>query len=209
MSMSFSNRIKKEMTEGIVRAILEDAQYRVIDSGIEKVLRELACMSAEDYCRLGYPDAMSRLPDFTVMDRDQTTKHLVEVKYRSNWGRDLLEEVREQVRLYGEIVLVCINATAKSKKGVKTPSLYLRCCGLKFDGGDYMVHHYENPGDTVAVWKPLNTIDKPDENLWWAMLKLQDKFTQLNEDKNKGTLMNAVNALAGILDDVDEKAEAA
>nr|WP_279196851.1 hypothetical protein [Ralstonia mannitolilytica] len=35
--MDFENRIKKEMTEGIVKAILEDAGYRVIDSGIEKV----------------------------------------------------------------------------------------------------------------------------------------------------------------------------
>ncbi|MBU9391491.1 hypothetical protein KTE71_28780, partial [Burkholderia multivorans] len=46
MSMSFTSRIKKEMTEGIVRAILEDAQYRVIDSGIEKVLRELSCLTS-------------------------------------------------------------------------------------------------------------------------------------------------------------------
>lgn len=34
------------MTEGIVKAILEDAGYRVIDSGIEKVLREVSCMNA-------------------------------------------------------------------------------------------------------------------------------------------------------------------
>jgi len=57
--MSFANRIKKEMTEGIVRALLEDAQYRVIDSGIEKVLRELSCLSAMEYKALGYPDAMA------------------------------------------------------------------------------------------------------------------------------------------------------
>jgi len=61
----------------------------------------------------------------------------------------------------------------------------------------------------MGGWKPLTSIDKPDDKLWWAMLKLQDEFTQLGEDKNKGTLMNAVNALARILDDDDEKAEAA
>lgn len=49
VSMSFTSRIKKEMTEGIVRAILEDAQYRVIDSGIEKVLRELSCLTSAEY----------------------------------------------------------------------------------------------------------------------------------------------------------------
>lgn len=90
MSIKFSDRIKKEMTEGIVRAILEDAHYRVIDSGIEKVLRELSCLSAVEYKKLGYPDAMSNLPDFTVMNRDQTTKQLVEVKYRSNWSKKII-----------------------------------------------------------------------------------------------------------------------
>ncbi|CAJ0736137.1 hypothetical protein [Ralstonia mannitolilytica] len=59
--MDFENRIKKEMTEGIVKAILEDAGYRVIDSGIEKVIRELSCMSSFEYAKLAYPDAMSRL----------------------------------------------------------------------------------------------------------------------------------------------------
>jgi hypothetical protein len=69
MSMSFPSRIKKAMTEGIVRATLEDAHYRVIDSGIEKVLRELSCLNSVEYAALGYPDAMSHLPDFTQSTR--------------------------------------------------------------------------------------------------------------------------------------------
>lgn len=45
---------------------------------------------------------MSHLPDFTVMNRDQTTKQLVEVKYRSNWSKNVFEEVKDQVKLFGE-----------------------------------------------------------------------------------------------------------
>jgi hypothetical protein len=196
MSIKFSDRIKKEMTEGIVRAILEDAQYRVIDSGIEKVLRELSCLSAVEYKKLGYPDAMSHLPDFTVMNRDQTTKQLIEVKYRSNWSKNLFEEVKDQVRLFGEIVLISVNAKAEDPKGYNTPSRYLRCCGLKFDGGTYMIQ--QNIGK-VVVWTPISQV-QDGSGLWWSMLKLHEKFPQLSEENNKNTLFQAVNALAGILD---------
>jgi ABC-type uncharacterized transport system substrate-binding protein len=34
--MEFENRIKKEMTEGIVRALLDDACYCAIEYGMEK-----------------------------------------------------------------------------------------------------------------------------------------------------------------------------
>jgi hypothetical protein len=196
MSIKFSDRIKKEMTEGIVRAILEDAQYRVIDSGIEKVLRELSCLSAIEYKKLGYPDAMSHLPDFTVMNRDQTTKQLVEVKYRSNWGKNLFEEVKDQVRLFGEIVLISVNSKAEDPRGYNTPSRYLRCCGLKFDGGTYMIQH--NIGKAM-IWSPISQV-QDGSGLWWSMLKLHEKFPQLSEENNKNTLFQAVNALAGILD---------
>jgi hypothetical protein len=37
--MEFENRIKKGMTEGIVRALLDDAGYRVIEHGVEKTAR--------------------------------------------------------------------------------------------------------------------------------------------------------------------------
>lgn len=196
MAIQFSDRIKKEMTEGIVRAILEDAQYRVIDSGIEKVLRELSCLSAVEYKTLGYPDAMSHLPDFTVMNREQTTKQLVEVKYRSTWGKNLFDEVREQVRLFGEIVLVSVNAKAEDPRGINMPSRFLRCCGLKFDGGIYMVERNIN---AATVWTPVHEI-RDGSGLWWSMLKLHEKFPQLNDEKNKDTLFQAVSALAGILD---------
>jgi hypothetical protein len=196
--MTFANRIKKEMTEGIVRALLEDAQYRVIDSGIEKVLRELSCLSAMEYKALGYPDAMSRLPDFTVMNREQTTKQLVEVKYRTTWSEDLFEEVKDQVKIFGELVLVSINVKAEDPKKLNGPSRYMRCCRLKFDGDTYLVQYRNNLGE--LVWKPVDSIKNSAQWLWWSMLKLPEMFPQLKEEQNKDTLLQAVSALAGILD---------
>lgn len=196
--MEFANRIKKEMTEGIVRAVLEDAGYRVIDSGIERVLREISCLSAMEYQRLSYPDAMSHLPDFTVMTRDQDEKFLVEVKYRANWGRDIFDEVREQVRLFGEIVLVSVNASAQDPRGQNMPSRFIRCCGLKFDGGIYKVE--QRVKDTRArVWNAVDAVGDGD-GLWWSMSPLPEKFLKLSDNRDRATLYSAVNALSGILD---------
>jgi hypothetical protein len=70
--VDFLNRLKKEMTEGIVRAILDDAGYRAVGIGIEQVLREVRCLSATEYARLAMPGALRKLPDLVVMNRDQT-----------------------------------------------------------------------------------------------------------------------------------------
>lgn len=78
--MEFINRIKKEMSEGIVKAILENYNYRVIDTGIEKVIREVSFLPIEAYNALGFPDALRKLPDFVVMDSEQKLKLLVDVK---------------------------------------------------------------------------------------------------------------------------------
>ena len=203
MSMSFSNRIKKEMTEGIVRAILEDAQYRVIDSGIEKVLRELSCLSGAEYAALGYPDAMSRLPDFTVMDRAQSSKQLVEVKYRTTWDKSLFDEVQEQVRIFGEIVLVSVNANAPDPNGLNYPSRFLRCCRLKMDGGVYKVElntKIQGTNNFSTSWQSVQSLKNTESWLWWAMRPLHEVFVQLKEESNKDTLTLAVKALKGILD---------
>ncbi len=202
MSMTFSSRIKKEMTEGIVRAILEDAHYRVIDSGIEKVLRELSCLSSLEYAALGYPDAMSRLPDFTVMNRAQTSKQLVEVKYRTDWSKQLFEEVEAQVRIFGELVLVSVNAGAADPKGHNLPSRFLRCCRLRFVGDEYQVELNRRngaPGAYAPLWEPVHALGDGTW-LWWAMRPLHEVFVQLREDSNKDTLFHAVDALAGILE---------
>lgn len=203
MSMTFSNRIKKEMTEGIVRAILEDAQYRVIDSGIEKVLRELSCLSSAEYAALGYPDAMSHLPDFTVMNKAQSSKQLVEVKYRTHWDESLFDEVREQVRIFREIVLVSVNAKAPDPNKLNHPSRFLRCCRLKMDGDVYRVELNVKDSDKAkysTVWQPVKSLTNTESWLWWAMRPLHEVFIQLKEESNKDTLTLAVKALAGILD---------
>lgn len=194
--MDFSSRIKKEMAEGIVRAILEDAGYRVIDAGLEKYIRELACLPADEYHALDYPDAMRHLPDFTVMDREQSEKFLVEVKYRSQWSRAIFDEVKAQVRSMENIVLVSIHANAPNPHALSyRPARFIRCCGLRWQDGVYQV---ERRIDGAPTWVPVETLED-DERLWWSMSRLDQKFSRLRQTKENRTLVQAIESLQGIL----------
>jgi DNA-binding Lrp family transcriptional regulator len=196
LALNFENRIKKEMSEGIVKAILEDAHYRVIDSGIEKVLRELSCLPNLEYAQLAYPEAMSRLPDFTVMDRSQSKKFLVEVKYRNSWSVDLLHEVARQVEIFGELVLVCINATPDNPRQLVMAPTYLRCCRLRHSEGQTLVE-LMSPEKSL-YWKAIEHVGS--KTPWWATLPLEMVFTDLAKDVgNREALHAAIRALSGIL----------
>lgn len=198
--MDFTGRIKKEMTEGIVRAILEDAHYRVIDTGIEKLIRELCCLDRNGYAALHYPHAMTKLPDFVVMDRDQTQKILVEVKYRASLDKSVIEQVREQVCLFNELLLVCVYANAPDPRNLNAPSRHLRCCRLRMDKGRFQFQSRSK--NRAASWKDVDAL-ADDDNLWWsAMSPLQVHFDHLRADTSAAyaTLNSAIQALAGILD---------
>lgn len=201
--MDFESRIKKEMTEGIVKAVFEDVGYRVIDSGIEKILRELSCLSGIEYSALGYPDVMSMLPDFTVMDRDQTVKFLVEVKYRTKWGRSLFDEIRKQVETFGDLVVVSVNSNPPNQFETKYPSAYLRCCRVRFENGNYSLQlkYEKKDGQWNHYWKSLDELELDDDALWWAMSPLEKVFVKLKEADldSRASLDSAIRALSGIL----------
>jgi hypothetical protein len=197
--VKFEDRIKKEMTEGIVRAILEQAGYRVIDSGIEKFYRELSCLSANEYSNLAYPSALRKLPDFTVMDKNQTEKYLVEVKYRSDWNVSVFSDALDQVKLFGEIVLVSIYANAPDPNEYNSPARFIRCCRVRYLNDRHEIQVNEFSKKTSLTWKPLSELsDNP--ALWWAMPKLYEVFSLIEKDsKQIKTFEAAINAISGIL----------
>lgn len=160
-------------------------------------------MSNLDYSKLGYPHAMKNLPDFTVMDKDQTEKFLVEVKFRSKWGKDLFLEILDQIKLFKEVVLVSINANPHDPKFPEYPSTYIRCCRVKWENEKYQIElKYTEKGTKTwnHYWQAFDKLPS-DESLWWGMSELDKVFKKLNEDKldKEKTLKDAVSAISGIL----------
>lgn len=195
--MEFENRIKKEMTEGIVRALLDDAGYRVIEYGVEKTAREVTPMTPEEYLRLCLPDAVTKTPDLLVLDRTQTAWWLVEIKYRSQWDGSVLDEVEAQVRQFGELVLVSVAGNPDNPHNMDhTPARFLRCCRLRVNEGVYQVEAGKAEGG--AEWVPVASV-RDNAKLWWKMRRVQAVFPQINEQANRNTLSSAIRALSGIL----------
>jgi len=194
--MKFIDRVKKEMSEGIVRALLEDANYRVIDLGIEKFLREVSCLPALEYCDLNFPDAMRLLPDLMIMDREQTAKDLVEVRYRSGWGLECIGELKEKVSIFKHIIAVFINPYPDDPKNLGGPSRYLRCCRLKFENDVHYVHlrRQANVYDWVRVDEENDA-----SHLWWAMTPIQEMFPKVVGNGRWVPLSEAIEAISGIL----------
>lgn len=197
--MDFSNRIKKEMTEGIVRAILADAGYRVIGLGIENVIREVECLPALEYAGLDFPKAIRSLPDLLVMNRGQTEKTLVEIKYRSGWSVGILDEIEEQVKIFKELTLIYLNSVPRfpSPNITPSPSSYLRCCKVR--AGENEIEAFLEVFKDKK-WVPRSEI-KDQPGVWWGLRPLQESFTQLNDTKDDHTLFSAIAAIKGILND--------
>ena len=155
--MKFFDRIKKEMSEGIVKAIFEYHNYRVIDTGIEKVIREVSCLPAELYLSLGFPDVMRNLPDFVVMNQQQSFKALVDVKYRNGWDNLLLfdPKVRDQLKFYRNVTLIVVNGAPPEPTTVdgthRASGAYIRCVLLKHENGKDYVKWRGNHHDWVEL----------------------------------------------------------
>jgi len=47
--MDFENRLKRELSQGAFKCLLEDCGYRVVPLGIEAVIREIASLDKEAY----------------------------------------------------------------------------------------------------------------------------------------------------------------
>ena len=200
--MDFESRIKKEMTEGIVRAILEDAQYRVIDYGVEKTVREVSHMRVEDYLALKFPAALRKAPDVLVMTADQDWQCLVEIKYRQIWDKSLLVSLAEQVRLFESLVLVSVNADPPNAFDTYYPSTYLRGCRMRWKDDRVEVQlRMKKHNEVIHYWRDYDAIVDDASILWWAMSQLDEVFPLLKDtglDANK-TLDTAIKAISGIL----------
>ena len=184
----------------MIRSVLHDAKYRLIDCGIENLVREVTCLDVFEYKGLDFPTAMKSLPDFIVMDRDQEQKSLVEVKYRAEWSNTIFDEIEDQVRLFNEIVLIFFKGAPEKAKDISpTPAAYIRCCRVRFHDDEIQIYASKGKSSSQA-WLPRSEFNGNSWE-WWGMETLQSMFPLLKNSKDEGTLMTVIDSLQGILND--------
>ena len=86
MALHFANVVKGQITQTMLKTILERAGYRVTPFGIEELVTEIKYIDKEQYDTLDLADALRCLPDLLVADYEMTVAYLVEVKFRRTFN---------------------------------------------------------------------------------------------------------------------------
>lgn len=198
--MNFENRLKGKITETIVKEILVDEGYRVIDSGIEHILREVACLTQSEYSNLSLSLNLRKLPDLIVMNKSQSKSYLIEIKYRQFWDGSLIYDLKQQVEFFNKIVLVCVNGTPQTESPDVSGGTHLRAIHLRFNNDSYEAQVKKTDEDGL-MWITISentTID------WWQLIPMQfifDEMTSLtrpSDDPNHGNNINTLLACRAI-----------
>src|SRR6266496_4787483 len=93
MSLPLGNKVKGQLTQSLLSALLEGAGYRITCLGIEDVFYELRLLNEKDYLTLALPQTLRSLPDFVVSTKDLKEAHLVEVKFRREFSMTAAREL--------------------------------------------------------------------------------------------------------------------
>lgn len=185
--MEFSNRIKGQLTQSIVRVLLEHAGYRVKSVGIEEIADELRSLSREEYLALELPPFYRTLPDFFVTTRNKTKQWSLEIKYRNAWNNavrlELHETLRQQTKQVGSIYLWLMVGHPATEIGGKYPSDWFRIVQLSLsDSGTLLA----SDGYNKKPWKDIE---------WSDFGKIQEVFPLLNYQYREKTLARTIEIL--------------
>lgn len=82
MAIKFTNVVKGQITQGLLKTLLERAGYRVTRLGVEELFNEVVHLDKEHYQSLNLPLNLRSLPDLIVAEQDLERVFLVEVKFR-------------------------------------------------------------------------------------------------------------------------------
>ncbi|MCX0422295.1 hypothetical protein QPK06_11550 [Aeromonas veronii] len=187
MAREFSRSIKGSLTEQVFQCLLEDVGYRVIQIGIEESIKEIKAVS-ESNPNLYHKThkGLRTLPDFLVMDEQENSSFLVEIKFRASHEDlpRLICSVKEQVLHWGDIFLVAFIGnpyhTQKDKKNNihpdETPTNYCRVFSLTKDnsGNNFHVKEYNNQKE-----KYTGNYISPEKCRWLHGANIQQTFPRL------------------------------
>ena len=196
--MDFKNRLKGTVTQTLLKALLEDAGYRVVPLGIEGVIREVTALPIQSYAALGLSLTLRKLPDFFVADATLKEHWLVEVKYRKQWDAEtrkaLGKELSEQVAQWQPVLLVVFLGTPITE-GNDTPAASFRVVRLLKD--DTGLH-------TIQEWTDFLSNEAHQRRVEWGQIewgtftRFQDEFVDVTARWGDATLIKVASLLPGL-----------
>jgi hypothetical protein len=97
MAMAFTNVLKAQITQSVIKTLFERAGYRVTRLGVEELFIEVTHLDEAKYKALNLPLALRYLPDFLIAESDLSTAFLLEVKYRKIFNESTIQALRYEL----------------------------------------------------------------------------------------------------------------
>lgn len=203
--MDFKNRLKGTVTQTLVKALLEDAGYRIIPLGIEEVIREVATLPRDAYLALGLSQTLRRMPDFFVAEQDLEKTWLVEVKYRKQWSEktraSLGRQISEQVRRWGPLHLLVFLGTS-TVSGDDQPVYRIGVIKTVYQDGSlfFLRHRWKHTAPDLFALEEEWTPTPWNELEWKDFSRVQDEFGQLTKKWKDQTIVKSMSVLQSLPD---------
>lgn len=174
--MLFSNIIKGQVSQTLVKILLERAGYRVTRLGIEELFQEVVHLDASQYASLNLPKNLRFLPDLLVADSTIEKAFLVEVKFRKSLDKkgllSLYDILRRQLEHWPEtytILMVADPGARRHKTHLHQDHIrVLRPEDTnKLIPSEWHVNHVPAERQGFHVWKELSPLYKVFEKFRW------------------------------------------
>src|SRR4051794_32968296 len=96
--MEFKNVVKGQITQSLLKTLMERVGYRVTRLGVEELFGEIKYLDLEQYLALGLPLNLRFLPDLLVAEPDMQKVSLVEVKFRQEFSERSMESLHRDLK---------------------------------------------------------------------------------------------------------------
>lgn len=197
----FENRLKKELTEGVIRAVFIDAGYNVNHNGIESRFPEINRLSHKEYKELKFKGDEQYAADLAIENDADKTIENIEVKFRTKIAKELFVLIERQTHLAGPMCVAVFWASAPHRPSVKALSnRYLRCFRTRVSSKGFEIQLNCQKNSQLA-WEVFNVSKFDVEKFWWRTPTLSQIFPLLKNRSKSGTLNQSISALSGILFD--------
>ena len=183
-SFSYPNMLKGNITQTILKTLLEDVGYTVVPFGIEEVFREIKDMPFEQKHYI--PTTLWKMPDFIVLDKEQKEVFMVEVKYRqcfdSKTFKDLETSLKQQLEFWNPIYLMLFSGDISGIK-VKAASEVVRIARVDLIDGEPFIHYRRSLEKNPVDHCPWSKVD------FSKLTFVQEVFTNLKEKTADKTIL--------------------